>query len=130
MDSAYTRAMQEGRSVPPSPHLVESMREVGYSAPSAAADLIDNSISAGAHNVWILNATAQIRTDSYVAFADDGAGMSEASLVEAMRLGSKLSRANLINDFPKEPVPPVIKIDLLCKNVMTALLKELFHLSV
>ena len=87
--------MQEGRSVPPSPHLVESMREVGYSAPSAAADLIDNSISAGAHNVWILNATAQIRTDSYVAFADDGAGMSEASLVEAMRLGSKDPRRPL-----------------------------------
>ncbi len=33
--------------------MIESMRAFGYSTPAAIADLLDNSISAGARNVWI-----------------------------------------------------------------------------
>jgi hypothetical protein len=47
-----------------------------------------------------------------------------------MRFGSKWAKACLIKDLPNEPVPPVINIDLLCKNVMSALSMELLHLSV
>ncbi|MEX2670891.1 MAG: ATP-binding protein [Phycisphaeraceae bacterium] len=74
--------------VPPSASaMIESMRAYGYSLPVAIADLIDNSISAGASNVWLTFHWGG--QDSWIAVADDGSGMSEAELVAAMRLGSK-----------------------------------------
>lgn len=33
--------------------LMESLRATGYSLPDAIADLIDNSITAGASNIWL-----------------------------------------------------------------------------
>lgn len=67
--------------------LVESLRAVGYDVPTAIADLIDNSISAGAENVWIsFNWSGK---DSTISILDDGRGMTEASLLEAMTLGSR-----------------------------------------
>lgn len=66
--------------------LIESLRAVGYSTQTAIADLVDNSISAGARNVWVSFAWDGSR--SSIAIRDDGRGMSEARLVEAMRLGS------------------------------------------
>jgi hypothetical protein len=73
--------------VPPDPAaLIESMRAFGYSLPTAIADLVDNSISAAA-------ATIEVRFDwhgpeSTAAVLDDGAGMGQAELIGAMRLGS------------------------------------------
>lgn len=67
--------------------MIESMRAYGYSLPVAIADLIDNSISAGANNVWLTFHWGG--QDSWIAIADDGSGMSEAALVAAMRLGSQ-----------------------------------------
>jgi hypothetical protein len=67
--------------------LVESLRGVGYSAATAVADIIDNSISAGAKNVWL-----DFRWDPqhpWIAILDDGDGMGEAELFEAMQLGGK-----------------------------------------
>lgn len=67
--------------------MLESLRAFGYSTPSAIADLIDNSITAGAKNVWIdFHWDGQ---DSHVAILDDGCGMSEETLVAAMRAGSR-----------------------------------------
>ena len=43
--------MKQIEHAPYAPALVESMRAVGYSLESAIADLIDNSISAGARRV-------------------------------------------------------------------------------
>lgn len=51
------------------------------------ADLIDNSIFAGAKTVWLDFCWAN--SDSYIALRDDGSGMSEDQLVEAMRPGAK-----------------------------------------
>jgi len=66
--------------------LVESLRGVGYSAATALADLIDNSISAGARNVWLsFNFDGP---QSYITLLDDGRGMSEAGLRRAMTLGA------------------------------------------
>jgi len=67
--------------------LVESLRAFGYSLPTAVADLIDNSISAKAKNVWVH--FEWNGADSYLLIKDDGGGMSEAELVTAMRPGSK-----------------------------------------
>lgn len=66
--------------------MIESMRAFGYSPQAAIADLLDNSISAGAANIWVEFFWSG--SDSYVAVTDDGHGMSEHDLSDAMRLGS------------------------------------------
>lgn len=76
------------RSAPPrAMAMLESLRGLGYSTGAALADIIDNSISAGA---------TEVRVDfvwdgpkSRVAILDDGRGMSDAELEGAMRLGDK-----------------------------------------
>ena len=40
-------------SAPKPRALVESLRSVGYSLPTAIADIVDNSVAAHAKNVWI-----------------------------------------------------------------------------
>ena len=80
---------------PPSAWILESLRALGYSAATAAADIVDNSVSAGAKKIWLANGMAPNPTDSYVAFADNGSGMSEARLEEAMRAGSRDPRSML-----------------------------------
>ena len=67
--------------------LAESLRAFGYELPTAIADLVDNSIFASAANVWI-----QFHWDgenSAIAVTDDGCGMDEATLRDAMRPGSR-----------------------------------------
>lgn len=67
--------------------LIESLRAFGYTSPAAVADLIDNSISAQANNIW-LNFVWN-GADSYISLADDGCGMTQRQLIEAMRPGSQ-----------------------------------------
>jgi hypothetical protein len=72
---------------PNAPALIQSMRSVGYTAQAAVADLVDNSIAARARNVWVT-----FRWDgahSFISIADDGMGMDEPALTEAMRLGTR-----------------------------------------
>src|SRR5438309_3045379 len=66
--------------------LVESLRAFGYSPAAALADLVDNSITARASNVWIRFFWAG--RDSFITVLDDGAGMREPILREAMRPGT------------------------------------------
>jgi hypothetical protein len=66
--------------------LVESLRSFGYSPETALADLLDNSISARA--VTMNLSFAWDGQDSHVAVLDDGDGMTEEALLEAMRPGS------------------------------------------
>ena len=67
--------------------LIEGHRDFGYSLQTALADIIDNSISAGATRVSLIVDT--ISSAPSVVIADNGCGMSESELLEAMRLGSK-----------------------------------------
>ncbi len=63
------------------------MRDIGYSLQTAVADVIDNSITAGANTVELL-----AETDSEspaIGILDNGCGMSEVELVEAMRPGTR-----------------------------------------
>ncbi len=77
-----------GEEVPPDPGaLIESMRAFGYSLPTAIADLIDNSISAGARAIDV--SFTWLGPDSTIAVTDDGHGMDEPTLIEAMRLGRR-----------------------------------------
>jgi hypothetical protein len=67
--------------------MLESLRALGYSIQTAIADLIDNSISAGAKNVWL--GFHWNGSDSWVSVRDDGYGMIAENLVKAMRPGSQ-----------------------------------------
>ena len=67
--------------------MVESFRAFGYDIGTAIADLIDNSITAGANNVWLT--FCWDGSDSWISIRDDGRGMSEPELINAMRLGSR-----------------------------------------
>lgn len=67
--------------------MIESLRAVGYSLPTAIADLVDNSISANARNIWI---TFEWNGgSSFVRLVDDGHGMNTEELVVGMTLGGK-----------------------------------------
>lgn len=66
--------------------MIQSMRAVGYDVSMAISDIIDNSISAKAKNIWISHKWAG--KDSFIQIVDDGEGMSEKELFNAMRLGS------------------------------------------
>lgn len=72
---------------PSAARLTDSLRDIGYDFSSAVADLVDNSITAGATQVDIL-----IEFDaeqSRVLIADNGRGMTVNGLTEAMRFGSR-----------------------------------------
>ena len=73
-------------AAPPASSMIESLRGVGYSPETAIADLIDNSITANARNVWITFWWEGRK--SHIAVLDDGDGMTEEELSEAMRPGS------------------------------------------
>jgi Histidine kinase-, DNA gyrase B-, and HSP90-like ATPase. len=71
--------------------MIESLRAFGYDLQTAIADLIDNSISAKARNIWL-----HFYWDgehSSISIRDDGNGMNEEELIKAMRLGSQSPRA-------------------------------------
>jgi hypothetical protein len=74
--------------VPPSAaRLTASLRDIGYDFPTAVADIVDNSVAAGATRVDI-----DIEFDghgSFVSIADDGVGMTANGLIEALRYGTR-----------------------------------------
>ena len=73
-------------SLPPKAHtLISATRHIGYSLESAIADLIDNSIAAEAKNIDI---DFMDSTESYIAIIDDGCGMTDDELTNAMQYGS------------------------------------------
>ncbi|MEN6326000.1 MAG: ATP-binding protein [Syntrophomonas sp.] len=78
--------MREIDLPPYAPVLMESTRALGYSLESAVADLLDNSISAGASEIkiefWPLD-------DPYLFIVDNGSGMSSEEITKAMQYGSQ-----------------------------------------
>lgn len=75
------------RAPPRADAMLESLRGLGYTAATALADIVDNSITAGASNVeiWLTWSGAASR----VSILDDGRGMNDSELERAMRLGDK-----------------------------------------
>lgn len=67
--------------------LIEGHRDFGYNLQTALADIIDNSISAEATQIHL---TIDVFSElPWVALSDNGSGMTESELIEAMRLGTK-----------------------------------------
>jgi len=76
------------RNVPPSASvLIQSLRGLGYTTPTALADIIDNAITAKARNVRIHFEWAEEK--SWISVLDDGTGMTDSQLEEAMRIGAR-----------------------------------------
>jgi len=83
-------SLEDGLTVvdPNASSMVEALRDIGYSLESAVADVIDNSITATATRIdirfgWEGDAAP------WLAIFDNGYGMTESELVEAMRPGGK-----------------------------------------
>ena len=76
---------------PSAARLTESLRDIGYDFPAAVADLVDNSIMAGATRVDIV--IEFDGADSLVSVADDGRGMTANGLTEALRYGTRRTYA-------------------------------------
>ncbi len=74
-------------AIPEASSMIETFRAIGYSIESAVADIIDNSISAGAKNIWIN--FEWLGSTTWLSVKDDGSGMDNDELVQAMRPGSK-----------------------------------------
>ncbi len=70
---------------------MQSIRGVGYHPRTAIADLVDNSIAAGASTVSV--AFEWAGADSYIAVVDDGRGMDSDGIDLAMTLGSRTPTA-------------------------------------
>lgn len=67
--------------------LIEGMRDTGYEFKTAIADIIDNSIVAGAKKIEI-SIQMDPRGDIRLFIIDDGVGMTEEELVDAMQYGA------------------------------------------
>ena len=66
---------------------INSYRSFGYNLSTAIADIIDNSISAGADRIFLEYKWKG--KDSYITILDNGCGMHKEELVQAMTPGSK-----------------------------------------
>lgn len=72
--------------LPDAPSLIESTRSIGYTLEVAIADIIDNSITAGATCVDI---DYMPTPEPYIAIIDNGCGMAGAAFTQAMQFGSR-----------------------------------------
>lgn len=78
----------------PSPNvLMTSMRSIGYTFQTALADILDNSISAGANEIKIFSPIND--QDLYITIIDNGKGMNDFELLNAMKYGSERDNNNL-----------------------------------
>lgn len=76
---------------PPNPRrTIEALREMGYDSYSSVLDLIDNSIDAHANEIHVN--VLDLNDDIVITIEDNGCGMDEETLSEALRLGSETER--------------------------------------
>jgi len=72
--------------IPSARRLVRSLRDMGYDFTTAVADLVDNSLEA---NATVISINVEFEGDnSWIRVSDNGKGMTETELIEAMRYGS------------------------------------------
>ena len=82
----YTN-MQKTEVVPNAGSMIETFRAIGYNLGTALADIIDNSITAKAKNIWI--ETKWNGSETTIAVKDDGEGMNGNELINAMTPSSQ-----------------------------------------
>lgn len=79
--------MRRKLAIPDAAPLVLSLRSVGYTLETAIADIVDNSITAKATDIHIH--VKWTRESAYICIRDNGYGMNEKDLHQAMKIGSK-----------------------------------------
>jgi anti-sigma regulatory factor (Ser/Thr protein kinase) len=78
------------KNLPNPAKLIESLRHLGYDNYTAITDLVDNAWDAGAKNVRI---SVRVRDGEHeIIIADDGAGMDDQILDQAIKLGSLVQK--------------------------------------
>lgn len=80
-------SLKTASAIPGAAAMIETFRAIGYSLETAVADIVDNSISASARNVWINRIWEG--GDSIITIRDDGHGMSGDEIIQAMRPGAQ-----------------------------------------
>src|SRR5260370_37630452 len=70
--------------------LIESLRYLGYDSYHARSDIVDNSVDAGAKNIRVIVRTSKGAPE--IVIADDGLGMDEEILDQAIRLRSRVEK--------------------------------------
>ena len=78
-------SLQKASAEPMASSMIETFRAIGYSLETAVADIIDNSVSADAKNIWIERIWRGGK--SIITIKDDGKGMSGDEIITAMRPG-------------------------------------------
>lgn len=103
---------------PDASRLVEALRDTGYDFQSAAADIVDNSIAAGADRICV-NVEMKTNGERLVYFGDNGHGMDDADLRHAMRYGAPV----------RDDLASLGKFGLGLKTASTAICRRLTVIS-
>lgn len=85
-----TRAVTFRPNPPNARRTIEALRELGYDSYASVLDLIDNCIDAQAKEIVVH--VSEHQGDIVITIDDDGVGMDEATLDEALKLGSDTER--------------------------------------
>lgn len=104
--------------IPDPSRLIEGLRDTGYSFNTAIADIIDNSIVADADNIYV-EIELHLDGELNLRIIDDGHGMNEADLLDAMKYGSR----------PKKDAKSLSKFGLGLKTASTAFCRRLSVIS-
>jgi hypothetical protein len=78
---------KKAEAIPEASSMIETFRAIGYSLETAIADIIDNSISANAKNIYINRRWRGGK--SVITIKDDGEGMNSDEIIQAMRPGAQ-----------------------------------------
>lgn len=78
---------QTASAIPEASSMIETFRAIGYSIEAAVADVIDNSISADSKNIHVNFEWKG--SETWLSIKDDGHGMNNHELIQAMRPGSQ-----------------------------------------
>lgn len=81
------------KATPGAKRLIESLRGLGYECVTAIADIIDNSISAGASEVHVDIVDSE-NNEPCIVISDNGEGMGRETLISAMRFGADQNYSN------------------------------------
>jgi len=93
IESAEPRSAKSSRVLENPPHArrtMEALRELGYDSYASILDILDNCIDA--HATIINVEIGEQKGDIVITIDDDGTGMDEDTLSEALRLGSDTER--------------------------------------
>ncbi len=109
------------RNLPNAGKLVNSLRSAGYDNVSAICDIVDNSIDAESSLIKV--DIFQNKDDINIIIADNGVGMDEKILEEALKLGSLTDRDSN-SDLGKYGLGLVTASWSMCKNILVITQKK------